>query len=266
MRKILFELIVLLGIGGLIWAAFAYFVNLPENPSLISRKTEVEIGEKVREAIIRTNSFTLLYSKESDQILQGVADSIFAADSTAGSISIEIIRSEMANAFALPGGYIIVTTGLIDLCENAEEFIAVVCHETGHVVNRDVLNRMISTMGLELLLSSDPFVTGEVAKTLLNTGYSRSQEKNADLFSCEMMVKLGLEPRALSSILRRMKEENPNPIYENVELISTHPATDNRIKEILLFVPPAGFEKKEAWFDWEAFQKSVRNISEEITD
>ncbi len=65
---------------------------------------------------------------------------------------------------------------------------------------------------------------------------------------------------------RRMKEKNPNPIYENVELISTHPATDNRIKEILLFVPPEGFEKKEAWFDWEAFQKSVRNISEEITD
>jgi len=263
MRKILFELIVLLGIGGLIWAAFAYFINLPENPSLISRKTEMEIGEKVREAIIRTNSFTMLYSKESDQILQGVADSIFAADSIAGPVSIEIIRSEMANAFALPGGYIIVTTGLIDLCENGEEFISVVCHEAGHVVNRDVLNRMISTMGLELLLSSDPFVTGEVAKTLLNTGYSRSQEKTADLFSCEMMVKLGLEPRALASILRRMKEKNPNPIYENVELISTHPATDNRIKDILLFVPPAGFQKKEVWFDWETFHKAVKNITEE---
>jgi beta-barrel assembly-enhancing protease len=140
MRKLFIELIVLLGIGGLIWAAFALFVNLPARPSLVSRQTETEIGTKVREAIIRTNGFELTYRPESEPVLQEIADRIMGADTSAGKLAIEIINHDMVNAFALPGGYIMVTTGLIDFCESAEEFVSVVCHEAAHVINRDVLN------------------------------------------------------------------------------------------------------------------------------
>lgn len=258
MRRLFIELIVLLGIGGLIWAAFALFVDLPTRPSLVSRQTETEIGTKVRETIIRTNGFELAYRPESEPVLQEIADRIMEADTSAGKLTIEIINHDMVNAFALPGGYIMVTTGLIGFCESAEEFVSVVCHEAAHVINRDVLNRLISSMGLEILLSNDPFVTGEVAKAIISTGYSRSQEKSADILSCTIMSNLGLEPRALASFLRRIKEEDPdNSARYSPEFIGTHPDLDSRIREVLLFLPPDGFMKSDPWFDWEEFKKTV---------
>jgi beta-barrel assembly-enhancing protease len=259
MRKVILELIVLLGIGGLIWAAFALFVKFPAKPSLVSRETEAEIGIKVRESVIRTNGFDLIFVQEADQILQEIAERIAESDTSAAGLSIEIIRHDMVNAFALPGGHILVTTGLIDFCENAEEFVSVVCHEAAHVINRDALNRIVSSMGLELLLSNDPFVSGEVAKTLISTGYSRSQEKSADIFSCTIMSKLGLEPRALASFLRRLKDEKPGQSDNyNFEIIATHPDLDSRIREVLLFLPPEGFVKSEPWFEWDEFKQSVK--------
>jgi predicted Zn-dependent protease len=261
MRKLLLELIVLLGIGGLIWAAFALFVKWPENRSLVSRETEAEIGIKVREAVIRSNSFDLVYDEYTEELLLSVAGRLAGADSLEGDLHIELIDNEMINAFALPGGYVIVTTGLIDFCQTGEEFLSVVCHEVAHVANRDVLNRLISSMGLELLLSNDPFVTGEIAKTLVSTGYSRSQEKEADLYACSLMEKLGLEPRALASFLRRVKEEVPQGSGEQFEFIASHPDYDSRIREVLLYSPAKDFAKAELWFNWEELKSKVNELT-----
>jgi predicted Zn-dependent protease len=261
MRKLLLELIVLLGIGGLIWAAFAHLIKWPENLSLVSRDTEAEIGVKVREAVIRSNSFDLVYDDYTDDLLLSVADRIATIDSLEGDLHIELIDNEMINAFALPGGYIIVTTGLIEFCETGEEFLSVVCHEVAHVVNRDVLNRLISTMGLELLLSNDPFITGEIAKALVSSGYSRSQEREADRYTCRLMESLQLEPRALATFLRRVKEDAPwNGDYQ-FEFISSHPDYDSRIREVLLYSPAEGFTPTELWFSWEELKAKVNDIT-----
>jgi beta-barrel assembly-enhancing protease len=260
MRKLLLELIALLGIGGLIWAAFALFIKLPEKPSLVSHEKETEIGIKVREAVIRTNSFDLLYDSEIDGVLSEIAGRITTADSIDSEIRIELIKSEMVNAFALPGGFIIVTTGLVEFCESAEEFIGVICHEAGHVANRDVLNRLVSSLGLEILLSNDPFVTGEIARTLISSGYSRSQEKSADLYSCRLMEKLGLEPRALASFLRRIKEKEHWDDKYRFEYISSHPDLESRIREVLLYMPEEEFRQVQPWFDWAIFSVNVEKL------
>jgi len=260
MRRIILELIVLLGIGGLIWAAFAIFIDLPGRPSLVSNEKEEEIGRKVREAVLRTSNFTPVTDDDCTAVLNLLADSIGRAAGTEQRLKIELVRSEIVNAFAMPGGYIIVTTGLVDFCETPDEFAAVVCHEAGHVANRDVLNRLISNLGLEILFSNDPFVTGEIARTLTSTGYSRSQERKADTFSCQTMEKLGLEPRALASFLRRLKEKQPaSPIYQ-FELISSHPDTESRIRDILIYRPAEDFVRGEPWFNWKLLKEKAAGI------
>lgn len=272
MRKLIIELVVLLGIGGLLWAAFALFIDLPARPSLVGTEKEEEIGRRVREAILRTNGLTPVVDEEAALILGQIADSVEAAGETGQSLKIELVTSEIINAFALPGGYIIVTTGLINFCETPEEFAAVVCHEAGHVANRDVLNRLISNLGLEILLSNDPFVTGEIAKSLASSGYSRSQEREADAFSCRVMEQLGMEPRALASFLRRMNEKSPAAGLYQFEFISSHPDTESRIRDILIYRPAEDFEKRDQWFDWKLLKEKAADkeapevVGEEINE
>lgn len=244
------------------WAAIAFFIKLPERPVLLSVEKEQAIGEGYREMILTMTGFHEVENPFIDSILFATAKKLKESNEEARyDYKITLVKNDMVNAFALPGGYIIITTGLVDFCDSSEELLAVICHEIGHIEKRHVVTRLIKDVGLDLLTSNDPFVTGEIAKGIVSSGYNRKQEEDADLFACKLMLKNEMEPRILAHLFRKLKEEEKSGFYSQFEIISSHPNLDSRIKSILSFNVPEGFIPSQSWIEWESFKELVSGVN-----
>jgi hypothetical protein len=138
------------------------------------------------------------------------------------------------NAFALPSGIIVMTDELVQLAKNDPEVLAVLAHELGHVHHRHTMRRLLEGSATVLIIAG---VTGDIASAaslaataptlLLQTRYSRNNEREADRYAIEMMKKAGLDPRYLGALLARLESEvgrrGALPSF-----LSSHPSTEER--------------------------------------
>jgi predicted Zn-dependent protease len=157
-----------------------------------------------------------------------------------------------ANAFALPGGIIVVTDQLIELAQTDTEIVAVLAHELGHVKQRHAFRQSIQSVLSGLILAA---ITGDVSSSasglsgfLIEMRYSQAHETQADTFALAALKKSCLPPKAYADILQRLEKEltvasnenenNPDKSLENKidslgVMLSTHPNTSMRIKPFL---------------------------------
>ncbi|MGH8729436.1 MAG: M48 family metallopeptidase [Burkholderiales bacterium] len=137
-----------------------------------------------------------------------------------------------ANAFALPGGTVVMTDELVDLSENDDEVLAVLAHEIGHVKHRHSLRQLLQNTATGLIIAG---ITGDVTSItslaaavptfLMQAKYSRVHESEADRYALELMRETGIEPHHFPAILNRLQatDEDEGPAF-----LSTHPATAER--------------------------------------
>jgi Zn-dependent protease with chaperone function len=153
-----------------------------------------------------------------------------------------------ANAFALPGGTIVVTDGMVELAKHDEELIGVLAHEAGHVHKRHALRHVLQSTGSGLLIAA---VTGDITSitslsatlptALVNAGYSREFENEADDAAVANLVKAGIEPKTYADMLARLQAEHDKRAGEKgdsrhwspAELFASHPETSERIRRVL---------------------------------
>lgn len=151
-----------------------------------------------------------------------------------------LIVSPEVNAYCLPGGYITVFTGLLELAESPDEVAAVLAHELAHATERHGLKSVARVTGTALAfqvlvgdMSGIIAAGGETALQLLNRGYGRDDEREADDVGLEIMTAAGWDPMAMSTFFERLSDQ------KNVEIpdwLSTHPnplIRSSRIKESL---------------------------------
>ena len=145
-----------------------------------------------------------------------------------------VVRKSEANAFALPGGRVYVFQGLIDKSETPDELAGVLAHEIGHVAHRDGTRSVLQAAGLSFLFGMllGDFVGGGavvvVAKTVLQSSYSRDVEASADAYSVDLMIRLKADPHALAVILKRIAGDAEGWS----KLLLDHPETKDRIAAI----------------------------------
>jgi Zn-dependent protease with chaperone function len=139
-----------------------------------------------------------------------------------------------ANAFALPSGLIVMTDELVGLAENDRELIGVLAHEIAHVENRHGLRVLFQNTGTLLLVSalagdvSSISAAGETLPALLiESGYSRRFEKEADRVAGTYLIRMGWGTVSLQNILARLAQTAP--IHPAFALFSTHPDLEERI-------------------------------------
>lgn len=162
----------------------------------------------------------------------------------------EVIENDEVNAFALPGGYVFVYTGLLREAENEAELAGVIAHEISHVTARHA-TRMISRMQL-LNLASIPliFLGGQIGAiiqqsvgfglTLTMLGVTRGSEKEADILGVQYLWNAGYDPHAYLTFLGRLLEKKGDQ-SRVAAFFSTHPTYENRIeliREQLRILPP----------------------------
>ena len=149
-----------------------------------------------------------------------------------------------ANALALPSGLIIMTDELVDLAENDEELVAVLAHEIGHVVHRHGIRQVLQNSVIMLAIT---YATGDVASVvlafptmLLQMGYSREFEFEADAFALNYLQQNDIAPHHFADILLRIETSRNNDPDEGSKAertlyryLSTHPETSERIRSFL---------------------------------
>ncbi len=140
-----------------------------------------------------------------------------------------------ANAFALPGGDLVVTDALVELAEVDKEVLAVLAHEMGHVVHRHGLRRLFEDSMMAALLFG---VTGDInsfAQTaaalptlLVSRSYARDFEREADEFAQQVMQRHGIDDIHFANILSRIDDEGFG--RHGSDFLSTHPNTRERVQ------------------------------------
>jgi predicted Zn-dependent protease len=250
-RAILRDLLVLLGVFGLIWLGASLF-RYPKEPELMSVRKEEKLGHTYTEGILKNPMFRELENEGIDSAVEVIGDRLRDhLDDSPYQYRFIVFQNEMINAFTLPGGNILVSTGLLRFCDTPEELASVLAHEMGHVEERHVVARLVKEMGIEILTSGDTYVLGEVTGMLTSTHFDRKQEEEADRFAALLLERSSIEPRTLATLFRRLEEESGNDLLEHFEIVSTHPSFRSRIREALSYEPAADFKAVPVDVDWE---------------
>lgn len=147
-----------------------------------------------------------------------------------------------ANAFALPGGTVLVTDGLLALATRDDEILGVLAHEAGHVQARHGLRQLYAALGIYVVMGMIGGDPGHLADTVATQAgalqmlsYSRDFEREADRYGVAAMKAAGRDPLALAAILGRLGKDDGSSVW------SSHPDTAERKAEIeRLAREPAG--------------------------
>jgi predicted Zn-dependent protease len=143
------------------------------------------------------------------------------------------------NAFALPGGPIFITEGLLRLLKSEAEVAAVLGHEIGHVIARHSSERLAKqqlTQGLlnALLIGSGDLTTaqiGQIVGNMINMSYGRDDELESDALGIRIMAEGGYDPRAMIRVMEVLAKASGGGSRQP-EFVSTHPAPENRAARI----------------------------------
>ncbi len=179
-----------------------------------------------------------------------------------GPLDVKVVDSKVENAFAIPGGKIFFMRGLIEKADGPDEVAGVLAHEIGHVVNRDSLRGLIHAGGISFLVGTllgDFTGAGALviaSRYLLTSRHSREVESQADNFAIEVMGKAGADVRALGGFLRRVAS---GPAERQLELLLTHPVTEDRVAEIQRRAGPGPFRPILDRQEWLALRGICRD-------
>ena len=167
---------------------------------------------------------------------------------TFGGYHFLLLDSGEINAFAAPGGLVLVSRGMVDLCHTEDELAAVLAHEIGHVVAKHGLraiknSRLTSAFTIiatesarnfggedlkELVNDYDGSIS-DITGTLVVSGYSRGLEQEADSLALDLLERVGYDPRALKRMLEEMDRQwDP----KGPGFARTHPSPADRIDGI----------------------------------
>jgi predicted Zn-dependent protease len=219
---------------------------------------EASIGEDVRPQIIRVlshGSAEPCHDPAGLAALKKATAPLIAASGTALPVSVDVVNLSVPNAFALPGGSIIVLDGLLNKVTSQEQFLAVLAHELGHVHNRDAMRQLIETAGLSAVISavigdySGSTMSVLIGQSLIRAGYSRAVEANADAFAVALLARIGRDPGSLGQALEEMTAGLGDP-FAFAPWLASHPSTPERIarlKAAALAVHPAPILSPDEW-------------------
>jgi len=176
---------------------------------------------------------------------------------TFGGYHFLLLDSDEINAFAAPGGLILVTRGMVRCCENEDELAAVVAHEICHVekkhglsaIKQGRLTEAFSIIAAEsakqagndqlaALTREFEGSVGDVVKTLTTSGYSQAQERDADAAAVQLLRRAGYPANAMITMLQRMDKRLAGA--RGLGFAKTHPSARSRADALRKTIKDAG--------------------------
>lgn len=129
-------------------------------------------------------------------------------------LNVQVFKHEMINAFAVPGGNVVLFEGLLDAAKSPEEVAGVLGHEIGHVVNRDPMRLTLRTAGSVGILGmvfgdfAGGFMALALTEKLISAQYAQGAEAGADEYAHELMAEAGLPSSLFANFFDTLKERH----------------------------------------------------------
>jgi len=240
--------------GPLLLAVLAGLPACAVNPAtgrpelvLMSEQRELEIGEREAEQVKQEMGIV------ADPALHSYVDALGQRLASASPrrelrYDFQVVNMPEPNAFALPGGHIYVSRGLLAIANDEDELANVIGHEVGHVAARHAASRETRALGVGILAALGSLAAGalgggtaaqvvgqlgQVAGAGLIASYSRDQEREADLLGQRYAAAAGFDPRGMPGLLRTLEAEvsleTGGP--RRPSFFDSHPATPERVSD-----------------------------------
>jgi predicted Zn-dependent protease len=208
--------------------------NPPVSNSASNTQLVKNVGEKVKNAVVKYMQQNKLYDRVKDYRWE-----------------FNLVDSKDVNAWCMPGGKVVVYSGLLAVTKDEASLALVMGHEIAHAVARHGNERMSQQLlaqtgglALDVAMMNKPAETRAMFNTAYGVGstvgvllpYSRLQESEADKLGLIFMAMAGYDPRSAPAFWQRMAAAGG---VKTPELLSTHPSNETRIRDINQFMPTA---------------------------
>jgi len=179
---------------------------------VLTQKTEQKLEDLLWDAI--QDSEEICDDTQANEALQSMWTRMCEANQLdPNSVQVHLVNNDEINAFAMPGGHILIHSGLVQTLESPEELAGVLGHEVAHVQLNHISKKLAKELGVSILLSAagGGSAAGEAIKEILSqlssSAYDRSLEKEADLKSVEYLKNAGIKPSALIGVMEKLETE-----------------------------------------------------------
>lgn len=198
-----------------------------------SKETEIELGESMYQSVVaeyevdngKTNEINRFYQQLDFQ--------------TGYPVQITVVKSKVMNAFAIPGGHIVVYDAILKNMNRPEELAALLGHEASHIAHRHSLRSLFRGMARQmfvtLIFGNDSGLISSLANNadaLKGLQYSRSLETEADNEGMALMAGRQVDPSGMADLMELLQQETSTQSGEPVSFLSTHPVFKDRIENI----------------------------------
>ena len=222
---------------------------------LLPQSTRAQIGDALVESVPQDQ---FCRSKAGLAALHSVVQKLSEASGSDQEFRVYVAHSKQLNAFAAPGGRLVILSPIIEQARNPEEMAGTLAHEMAHVLERHPSTGIVKSLGLGVLSLLNPGAErlgAGVAETLRERKNSRNDELDADRVGVELLNTAGFDSRGSIGFFERIMDKGSDT---PLELLSTHPSDAARI-EALKKMAKAG----ETVLD-DAGWRAVRDVCSEI--
>ncbi len=218
----------------------------------LSEKQEVELGKELSRLI--ESRMTVVTDPQVRSYMKKLLDQL-ANRSTRPKLlyTVKVVKKGQLNAFALPGGYIYVHSGLVRAASNESELAGVVAHEVAHIAARhhakDV-EKIAKSIGVSIVAGgfTGPatgfgLLTQRMFQEAAYMKFTRDEEQEADRLAVEMLYQAGIKPTGLITFFEKLRRQRPKkaPLWET--FFSTHPHPEERMKNLEPLLADPRFNK-----------------------
>ncbi len=201
---------------------------------------EMAIGRQLAAEVERSAQFVT--DPVVTEYVNRVAQNIVLHSDARVPFTIKVIDSSEVNAFALPGGFLFVNRGLVEAAESEAELAGVIAHEVAHVAARHGVEQaskgeLVNWLSIPLIFLGGwgGYIARQAAGLAIPLSFlkfSRGAEKEADRLAAQYMWATGYDPNALITFFEKLQAKNKKKPGTLAKVFSTHPLTDDRIKEV----------------------------------
>jgi len=254
MKRIYRDILILIGAFVIVWFVFSRINGFIDTDTrILTADRQEKLAENLRKIVFQR------YDTVDNQVVRTAVDSIAkrlekAIGTSEHKFNVYILNDTIVNAFATLQGDIYIFSGLIRFSDSPEMLASVIAHEMGHIVNDHYVERLSREIGINvvftILTGGDASTIGELGKSLFSLSFSRDEEREADKFAGDLLLKAGISPERSTQFFLKLQREDIGNFTETLEPFMTHPDMKERIEETSKFKVPDDFAEKHFDFDW----------------
>ncbi|MDX1981885.1 MAG: M48 family metallopeptidase [Bryobacteraceae bacterium] len=234
--------VALVVLSAVLWISLPYLGRAVA--SLVPRSWEDKLGELVIRSLAPESKRCKdpAIQKTMEQILRELE----RVTPSEYKLRLYVVDDRMVNAFAAPGGHIVLYRGLIEKSRSPEEVAGVLAHEMQHVLQRHGTKAMMRGLGIRILLAAligDAGALAELTGTLGELHFLRQDEDSADREGMKSMQRARLDPFGMVDLLRTLEKEAAD-MPDAIKYLSTHPQTRDRIAGMERLAKQADYRPK----------------------